>query len=110
LSAQIAEPVAVIERRRRLRRMVIGVMAGAVAFLAVAVVCGANRAAQIQEQAAHFSSPPIAPLAPAITEAAGAQSDLQDTHGGGPPPNAARFHRPKSVPAHKARNASVLPR
>jgi hypothetical protein len=106
--------VAVIERRRRLRRMVIGVMAGAVAFLAVAVVCGANRAAQIQEQAASYSPPPVATVTPLTAEAIAAPSDLQDTHGGGPPtsPNAARFHRSKSVPipSHKARNASVMPR
>jgi hypothetical protein len=107
----ISEPAAVIERRKRLRRIVIGVMVGAVAFLVVAIVCGATRASQVQDQSAPRSSPPSAQLTPA-TEGMAAAADLLDTHGGGPPtsPNAARFHHPKSAPAHKPRNASVLPR
>jgi len=111
LGDQILDP-AVVKRRRRFRRMVVGVMTGAVGLLVVAGVCRANRASLAEEEAARYTAPRVE-VAPALAEAVAAPAELQDTHGGGPPtsPNAARFHRPKSDPStHKPRNASVLPR
>jgi hypothetical protein len=97
-----------------LRRVVIGVMTGAVALLMVAGLCGAIRASQAEEEAARYNAPPSAAVGHVSGEAVVATpAEVQETHGGGPPtsPNAARFPRPKSIPSpRKSHNASALPR
>lgn len=123
LSGQIPDPT-LIERQRRLRRLVGWVMVGAVGLLAIAGLCGLVRRSDSDTSKANVSMPNMPPpsvsvasasigMAPEVVEsppvAAAETREPEAAPAAAPDPRPAplsRAHRPKAAP-RKARNPAA---